>query len=72
MWSANASVGNIIGALMVANTLHWGYQFSFLVTSSVLFGAGIILFFGIIPSPKEIGIYFPFPLPLLGYLFNKS
>lgn len=55
-WSANASVGNILGALMVAKSLKYGYQYSFLITSSVLFAAGIILFFGIVVSPTEIGL----------------
>ncbi len=41
---------------MVSSSLHWGYQFSFLITSSVLFAAGIVLFFGIVSAPHEIGL----------------
>lgn len=55
-WSACASVGNIIGALMVAKSLSYGYQYSFIVTSSVLFSGGIIVFFSLVPSPEDIGL----------------
>lgn len=71
-WSANASVGNIIGALMVANSLKYGYQYSFLITSSVLFAAGIILFFGLVVSPTEIGLPDPNAVEASGTAVNES
>eukprot|EP00058_Branchiostoma_floridae_P008987 XP_002594475.1 hypothetical protein BRAFLDRAFT_59797 [Branchiostoma floridae] len=52
-WSACASVGNIIGALLVSQVLDYGYEYAFLVTSAVLFAGGIINFFSLVPSPKE-------------------
>jgi len=72
IWSANASVGNIMGALMVSKSLHWGYQFSFLLTSSVLFAAGIVLFFGIIPAPHEIGLPDPNAPEEINPIINNS
>ncbi|XP_045165659.2 sugar phosphate exchanger 3-like isoform X2 [Mercenaria mercenaria] len=59
LWSACASVGNIIGALMVSQVLHYGYDFAFLVTSTVLFAGGIINFFGLLNSPTELGLKSP-------------
>ncbi|XP_060562430.1 sugar phosphate exchanger 3-like [Ruditapes philippinarum] len=59
LWSACASVGNIIGALMVSQVLQYGYDYAFLVTSTVLFAGGIINFFGLINSPTEIGLQSP-------------
>lgn len=59
IWSANASVGNIIGAVQVAAILNYGYEFAMLVPASVLFAFGILIYFCLIPSPEEIGL----PLP---------
>ncbi|XP_035674982.1 sugar phosphate exchanger 3-like [Branchiostoma floridae] len=55
MWSACPSVGNIIGALVVAQVLDYGYEYAFLVTSTILFAGGIVNFFALVPSPKEVG-----------------
>lgn len=59
IWSANASVGNIIGALQVAAVLDYGYEYAMLVPAVVLFAFGILIYFCLIPSPDEIGL----PLP---------
>ncbi|XP_064604682.1 sugar phosphate exchanger 3-like [Liolophura sinensis] len=56
LWSACASVGNILGAVMAANVLNYGYEYTFLLTSSVLFCGGIAIFFGLLSSPKDIGL----------------
>ena len=56
IWSANASVGNILGALMVSAFLNYGYQYAFIFTSTMLFAGGVVVFFGLIPSPKDIGL----------------
>ncbi|XP_067684615.1 sugar phosphate exchanger 3-like isoform X2 [Haliotis asinina] len=56
LWSACASVGNILGALMVSAVLDYGYQYAFLFTSSMLFAGGVINFFGLVTSPRELGL----------------
>ncbi|XP_005092267.1 sugar phosphate exchanger 3 isoform X2 [Aplysia californica] len=56
LWSSCASVGNIIGALLVSSVLSYGYQYAFLMTSTVLFAASFMIFFGLIPSPQEVGL----------------
>ena len=55
-WSANASVGNIIGSVMVASVLNYGYEYGILVTSFLLFCGGFITFFLLIPKPEDIGL----------------
>uniref|UniRef100_W5NKF5 Sugar phosphate exchanger 3 n=1 Tax=Lepisosteus oculatus TaxID=7918 RepID=W5NKF5_LEPOC len=55
LWSACASVGNILGAFLASSVLCYGYEYAFLVTSSVQFAGGVIVFFGLLTSPKEIG-----------------
>ncbi|KAL8604730.1 hypothetical protein ACOMHN_017689 [Nucella lapillus] len=60
VWSACASVGNIIGALLVAAVLDYGYEYAFLMTASVLFAGSLLNFFGLVPSPLDVGL----PLPV--------
>ncbi len=55
VWSANASIGNILGALMAASVLDFGYEYAFLFTSTALFAGGIINYCGLVPSPKDVG-----------------
>lgn len=59
VWSACASVGNIIGALLVAAVLDYGYEYAFLMTASVLLAGALLNFFGLVPSPLDVGL----PLP---------
>ncbi|CAM1313996.1 SLC37A3 (predicted) [Pycnogonum litorale] len=59
LWCANASFGNIIGSYAVGGILKYGYEFAYLVTSTMLFAGGIIIFFGMLTSPKEIGLPIP-------------
>ena len=58
-WSANASVGNIIGSVMVASVLNYGYEYGILVTSFLLFCGGIMVLVCIIPKPEDIGLSKP-------------
>uniref|UniRef100_A0A8C5PW68 Sugar phosphate exchanger 3 n=1 Tax=Leptobrachium leishanense TaxID=445787 RepID=A0A8C5PW68_9ANUR len=54
LWSACASVGNILGAFLASSVLKYGYEYAFLVTASVQFAGGLIIFFGLVTSPKEL------------------
>ncbi|XP_064145716.1 sugar phosphate exchanger 3 isoform X1 [Loxodonta africana] len=56
LWSACASVGNILGAFLASSVLQYGYEYAFLVTASVQFAGGIVIFFGLLVSPEEIGL----------------
>uniref|UniRef100_A0A3B3DJA6 Sugar phosphate exchanger 3 n=1 Tax=Oryzias melastigma TaxID=30732 RepID=A0A3B3DJA6_ORYME len=55
LWSACASVGNILGAFLASSVLKYGYEYAFLVTSVVQFAGGVVVFFGLLTSPKESG-----------------
>ncbi|XP_032828386.1 sugar phosphate exchanger 3 [Petromyzon marinus] len=59
LWSACASVGNILGALLVSGVLRFGYEYAFLVTACCLFASGIVVFFGLVSSPLEVGLPAP-------------
>ncbi|KAG7496187.1 sugar phosphate exchanger 3 [Solea senegalensis] len=56
LWSACASVGNILGAFLASSVLSYGYEYAFLVTSVVQFAGGVVVFFGLLTSPKEVGL----------------
>ncbi|XP_056281107.1 sugar phosphate exchanger 3 isoform X1 [Pseudoliparis swirei] len=56
LWSACASVGNILGAFLASSVLKYGYEYAFLVTSVAQFAGGVVVFFGLITSPKEVGL----------------
>ncbi|KAG8202020.1 hypothetical protein JTE90_010391 [Oedothorax gibbosus] len=56
IWGASPCIGNIVGTCIVNLVLHYGYQYSFLVTSCVTFGFGIIILFSLIPSPRDVGL----------------
>ncbi len=57
IWSACASVGNIIGAAIAAAFLTYGYEYPFLICCALLICFAIVCFFAIIPSPEDVGMY---------------
>ena len=57
IWSACASVGNILGATLAATFLTYGYEYPFLVCAVLLACCAIVCFFSIVPSPKDVGMY---------------
>ena len=59
LWSACASVGNIIGALLVAAVLDYGYEYAFLMTATVFLAGALLNFFGLVPSPIDVGLPMP-------------
>ncbi|XP_076339281.1 sugar phosphate exchanger 3-like isoform X3 [Tachypleus tridentatus] len=56
LWGASPSVGNIIGAYTVASVLHFGFEYAFLVPASLMFSCGIVVYFSIIPSSRDVGL----------------
>ncbi|XP_054721463.1 sugar phosphate exchanger 3-like [Uloborus diversus] len=59
VWGACPCVGNIIGAYSVSAVLAYGYQYSFLVTASVTFAASSVILFGLVSSPRDVGLLGP-------------
>ncbi|VDO96571.1 unnamed protein product [Soboliphyme baturini] len=56
IWSSCASVGNIIGAELASAILPFGYEYTFLANSSLLVAGAIIVFFGAVSSPEDLGL----------------
>ena len=59
LWSCSGSMGNVIGSLMVASAIEYGYEYGMLMVSLFSFCAGIISLTCIIPHPNNIGIRNP-------------
>ncbi|XP_066936786.1 sugar phosphate exchanger 3-like [Clytia hemisphaerica] len=59
IWSANASVGNIIGSVVLAQVLNYGYEYGMLLNSLILFCVGLIVLFCLVVHPNEIGLENP-------------
>lgn len=58
-WSSNASFGNIIGSLIVAGVIDYGYEYGILLNSLLLLFGSCIIFFCLIPHPNDIGLNSP-------------
>jgi len=58
-WSGNASTGNILGSLIVASVLHYGYEYGMLLNSMLLFCGGILISICLIVHPNEVGLEAP-------------
>ncbi|CAG2196428.1 SLC37A3 [Mytilus edulis] len=56
LWSACASVGNIIGSLLASAVLDYGYDVSRCAT---VCSFGVAIFFGLVSTPKELGLPVP-------------
>ena len=55
LWSANASVGNILGALLVAALLPYGFKFAMMAASFLLFLGAVVNFFCLVEHPSKVG-----------------
>lgn len=55
-WGSSPSVGNIFGAYIAAAVLCYGYEYAFLIPAVLTFSGGIIVYFSIVSSPREVGL----------------
>ena len=58
-WGINPFLGNALGSLLVTCALDYGYENGILLVSMASFFAGIVVFFGLIPHPRDIGLPSP-------------
>eukprot|EP00889_Picochlorum_renovo_P002464 jgi/Picre1/29494/NNA_004880.t1 len=55
VWNAHTSVGNILGSLMAASMLQYGWGWSFIVPGLLIIVAGILIFSFLVVEPQDIG-----------------
>ncbi|KHJ75235.1 transporter, major facilitator family protein, partial [Oesophagostomum dentatum] len=63
LWSACASVGNIIGTMISSRLVLMGYQYAFAVNSMILFIFTFSVFFNLKSAPRDIGLPDPIESP---------
>lgn len=59
VWSCNGSMGNVIGSLIVAAAIEYGYEYGMLMVSVFSLCAGVLAITCLIPHPNDIGITNP-------------
>ena len=59
LWGTNASVGNIIGSLIVGAVLTYGYNVAMLITALPLLVIASFTFFGVVNKPEDVGLPSP-------------
>lgn len=57
VWSACASVGNILGAVLAAAFLGYGYEYPFLICCVLLVCCAVVCLFAIVPNPEDVGMF---------------
>ncbi|CAJ0580606.1 unnamed protein product, partial [Mesorhabditis spiculigera] len=62
-WSGCASVGNIIGTLITSRIIVLGYEWAFAVNSFILFIFGFVVYWHLVPSPRDVGLPEPAESP---------
>jgi OPA family glycerol-3-phosphate transporter-like MFS transporter 1/2 len=55
IWNAHTSVGNIVGSLVAAYCLRWGWGWSFVAPGALIIGVGLLIFSLLVVEPQDIG-----------------
>ena len=55
VWNAHTSVGNIVGSLIAAYMLRYGWGWSFIVPGLLMIGTGVLIFLFLVVEPQDIG-----------------
>lgn len=55
VWNAHTSVGNILGSLIAASMLQYGWGWSFVVPGLLIAGVGILIYLFLVVEPQDIG-----------------
>lgn len=55
VWNAHTSIGNIVGSLIAAYMLKYGWGWSFVVPGFLMIGVGILIFLFLVVEPQDIG-----------------
>lgn len=55
IWNAHTSIGNILGSLIAATMLSYGWGFSFVVPGLIIAVIGLVVFLFLPVSPESVG-----------------
>ena len=54
VWNAHTSVGNIMGSMVAAAVLSWGWGYSFLIPGALMIFTGILMFLFLTVQPEDV------------------
>lgn len=57
VWNAHTSVGNILGSVVAAACLSWGWGWAFLMPGAALIAMGLIIWLFLVVEPEEAGLF---------------
>jgi hypothetical protein len=60
IWNAHTSTGNILGSLIAAAVLQYGWGWSFVLPGLLLVLGGVMVFFFLVVEPADIGFESPY------------
>ena len=55
VWNAHTSVGNILGSLIAASMLQYGWGWSFIIPGVLIVGIGLLIHLFLVVEPQDIG-----------------
>jgi OPA family glycerol-3-phosphate transporter-like MFS transporter 1/2 len=59
IWNAHTSIGNIMGSLIAASVLKYGWDWSFIIPGSILALGGLLVFGFLVVDPHDVGLPSP-------------
>lgn len=56
VWNAHTSLGNILGTVIAAACLQYGWGYAFLVPGLLIFAMGLVVYFFLAVQPSDVGL----------------
>lgn len=56
IWNAHTSLGNILGTVIAAACLQYGWGYAFIVPGVLIAGLGIIVYAVLVVQPSDVGL----------------
>ncbi|KAJ0970681.1 hypothetical protein J5N97_018640 [Dioscorea zingiberensis] len=60
IWNAHTSIGNIMGSLLAASILDYGWGWSFILPGFLIALGGVLIYLFLLPCPESIGLPGPY------------
>lgn len=60
VWNAHTSIGNILGTVIAAACLQYGWGWSFVLPGLLMVGCGFVIFAFLVAQPSDVGLASPY------------
>eukprot|EP00898_Chlorokybus_atmophyticus_P008204 jgi/Chlat1/8385/Chrsp80S07821 len=72
IWNSHTSVGNILGSVIAAEVLPFGWGWSFVVPAGVIAGIGVLTYLFLVVEPEEVGLPSPYIVRRLAHSISQA